>query len=80
MEKKVLLHEERMKEKVENDLEELSREQFETALRNVEKKHKEKYKFILNGGKSLQNAVFSLFFSVWKNETIPDVWYNSMLV
>ena len=58
----------------------LTREQFDKVLRTVERKHKNKYKFILNGGISLKNAIFSLFCSVWKNETIPEVWYNSLLV
>ena len=80
VEAKVKLHEERMLEQVENDMDNLTREQFDKALRTVERKHKNKYKFILNGGISLKNALFSLFCSVWKNETIPEVWYNSLLV
>ena len=71
IERKLKLHEERMEERIEHDNEELSREQFEAALRAVERKHKDKYKFILNGGKSLQNAIFSLFATVWKEEKSP---------
>ena len=57
-----------------------STELFQKVLRDVSKKNKDKYKFILNGGTSLQNALFSLFCSVWKCEKIPETWHNSLLV
>ena len=38
------LHEERMREKVPNDLEDLTNEQFEDALKLVANKHKSKYR------------------------------------
>ena len=67
-------------ENIENDFEELSFEMFSSALKKVSNKHKRRYQFILNGGKSLINALFFLYSTVWKKEIIPDTWYDSLLI
>ena len=69
-----------MNEVIENDCEILTPDMFDSALRYLVKKKSEKYKFILKGGSSLKNALFELFFSVWKTEQIPTVWQDSQLV
>ena len=69
-----------MKELVPNDLEDLPVELFDKALKRVSSKPGEKYKFIVRGGYSLKNALFVLFSTVWKNESIPDSWHESELV
>ena len=69
-----------MTEVVEYDDNEMSYEQFEAALRHVSKRHKDKYMFILKGGNSLKNAIFSLFATVWKEENLPEIWQNSLLI
>ena len=74
---KELLHEIRMDEKIPGDNEELTEDMYNKAIEKVSKTHKSKCKFILNGGRALQNAVFDLFSSVWKSENIPEGWYNS---
>ena len=79
VEHKIKLHTERMNEYVENDIEELDRELFQKVLRDVGRKSKDKYKFILNGGTSSHNALYFLFRSAWKYEKIPETWYNSLL-
>ena len=50
-----------MEEEIENDLEELSFDMFLDAMKNVSTKHKTRYKFILNAGTSLINALFRLY-------------------
>ena len=69
-----------MKEHVENDMEEMTAQQFKDALEHVTKNHKDKYKYILNGGNSLRRAIFTLYCRVWKTEVIPETWYNASLV
>ena len=78
--RKEKLHEERMVENIENDCEELSFEMFSSALKKVSNKHKSRYQFILNAGKSLINALFFLYSTVWKKEVIPDTWHDSLLI
>ena len=80
MEEKKRQHFHRMQERLEDDIDELSEERFNEALKAVAIKHKDKYKFILKAGKSLIGALFSLFVKVWRNEIIPDTWHNSLLV
>ena len=78
--KKKELHLSRMKEQIEDDLETLNLSQFHAALKKVSVKHNEKYKFILNAGNSLMNAIFRLFSLVWESENIPDSWIDSLLI
>ena len=80
IQRKVTLHKERMEEHFENDLDEISMSQFSNALKKVSNTHSEKYKFILKGGKSLMNAIYTLFSMVWKREQIPKSWSNSELI
>ena len=70
----------RMIEVTHGDCENLRHDQFKSALDYVSKKHSNKYKFILKGGKSLLSAIYDLFSKVWRTEVIPDVWFNSTLV
>ena len=73
------IHEERMKMKI-DDFEELTVEHFNDALKKILSKYSSNYKFILKGGESLMNAVFALFFILWKEEKVPVKWLNSELV
>ena len=74
------LHKVRMLEVVEDDINELSEEMFYNAIEKVSQKARDKYKFILNGGQSFVNALFNIFFWIWKTEEIPLEWHNSKLV
>ena len=49
-----------------NDL--FKREDFESRLKIIKKKCKEKYSFVLNSGEGLKNCIFDLFAKVWKHE------------
>ena len=57
---KDLIHETRMKEHIEDDIE-FSRKIFNNSLNILRKKNKDKYKFILQGGNDLKLALFKLF-------------------
>ena len=59
---------------------ELTPETFLKALTSVRKINRYKNEFILKAGYSLQNAIYVLFHEVWKNENVPDKWYNSELI
>ena len=77
---KILLHEIRMTERVENDVEELTVEMFNKAMKTVWQKKGEKYDFLIKGGYDLKNAIFSLFKKVWNEETIPRRWTETTLL
>ena len=80
VEEKKVLHEIRMRERLDNDKDKLDRSLFEDTIESVAKKHKDKYKFIIQGGKSLRDAAFSLFSLIWEKEKIPEEWYDSLLI
>ena len=72
------VHEYRMKEIVENDLQ-YSEEMFKKSLSIFEKKSKDKYKFILQSGESFKNALNKLYETVWNTERKLDSWRDSVL-
>ena len=80
MKAKRLLHEKRMKEHVENDLDELTLEMFNKSLIELMSKNGKKYEFITKGGNDLKHALFSLFKQVWRQENIPTRWTKSTLL
>ena len=69
---KVHLHNQRMIEVFENDCHELSVEMFNEVLTQLAKKPGHKYDGILKGGQSLINALFHLYYAVWKTEKVPE--------
>ena len=73
MELKKLVHEKRMLDNVDNDIE-LTEDVFLLSLEQLEAKNKDKYKFIINGGPMLKKAIFSLSKLVWESEQKPDQW------
>ena len=60
-----ILHENRMNEEC-LDEEVLSTDDFISLLKNLKKKNKSKYKFILNAGNSFHNCLIRLFEMTWK--------------
>ena len=60
------LHEQRMKETISNDLDEMPLDLFNKALEKIKHKSGDKYKFMVRGGDSLLNTIFHLFFVIWK--------------
>ena len=77
---KIELHEQRVKEKITDDYEELSFEMFVNALESVSRKPGKKYSFITKAGRSLKEAIIFLFSEVWRTEKIPEGWKKSTLV
>ena len=73
------VHEARMEEKIENDVS-FSEEIFESSLKDLKLKNKEKYEFILKGGQDLKHALFTLFNLVWKCEEKPEQWRKTVIV
>ena len=76
---KDIIHEIRMKENLEKDID-LSTEMFEESLNILRIKNKDKYRFILHGGKDLKLALFKLFKIVWCTEQIPDQWRKTDII
>ena len=64
---KIFLHELRMKEKIPNDLDELTPEIFQTAINVITSKPGDKYNLLVKGGHSLFNALYQ--FSFWRGNT-----------
>ena len=80
IERNRLMHQERMKEEVNDDVSELCISEFQNALKKVSSTHRDKYQFILNSGSSMLKAIFKLFCLVWKKEEIPRMWADSELI
>ena len=66
MDEKERLHTERMEEKIDNDIEELSYENFLKEFNMLKRKEGGKYDFVVKGGESLLCALFHLFKTIWK--------------
>ena len=58
----------------------LTREMFNNSLVELYKKNKEKYQFVLRGGKDLHDAVFKLFEQVWITEKKPEQWRKTSII
>ena len=74
-----LIHEKRMREKVDNDVE-FSRTTFENSLKELKKKNKNKNEFILKGGNDFNEALYKLYGLVWESEDKPDQWRKTMII
>ena len=72
----VRIDNERMSERLENDVENLPIETFNKVLEAIQKKSGNKYDFVVKGGASLKEALFHLYKSIWKTEMIPQHWKN----
>ena len=79
LEWKKRIHSVRMEE-TDDSQSELTREMFETTLKELKKKGSRKYQSILKAGNSLLNAIFRLFQVVWKTEDIPELWRETTVI
>ena len=70
---KEIIHETRMKENISED-EEFTDEDFGNLLKNLRKKNKDKYQFILRSGTDYLRILYSLFKKVWESESKPNQW------
>ena len=80
LEAKKLVHHVRMDERVEDDVENLTEEMFNKALREIWMKKGKKYEFTIKGGYDMKNALFHLFQKVWSEEVIPYRWTKTTLL
>ena len=74
------LHDARMMEEYDDDVDEISLEMFNECLEYLWKKKGRKYEFIMKAGYDLKNALFCIFNAVWKREKIPTSWKKTKLV
>ena len=77
---KLIIHEVRYAEVLENDCNELSYEQFLNSLKVLGSRYGSKYDFIIKSGPSFTAALFKLYQVVWDTEVIPDLWKRTTLV
>ena len=80
LEMKRKIHESRMIEYVPDKEKELSREAFEDTWKTLCKTKKEKYKFVMNAGPGLKEALFALYKLVWKTERCPLLWDKTKII
>ena len=74
------LHRERMVEKLDNDVEELSLQTYIKTLESLKKKSGNKYEFITKAGNSFHLALYNLYKTIWLTEKVPDDWRLSTLI
>ena len=75
-----MMHNIRMKEIIENDIEELPIEIFHETIKRLKSKPGNKYDFLIKGGTGLKSALFNLFKTVWKEEKLPNGWTASTVI
>ena len=75
----VSLHDLRMDEENE-DGNTITDEDFATFLKQITKKNKEKYQFILKAGKSYKKVLLALYRKVWDSETKPSMWKKTTCI
>ena len=73
------LHELRMEEDI-NSESSISEEDYGVFLKQIAKKSKEKYQFILKAGKYYHDALFALYRKVWETESKPSTWKNTTCI
>ena len=57
-----------------------TRDNFVEAITKIRKKKSEKYRFIVNSGNDLREALFNLFKIIWETEKKPDQWRMDKLI
>ena len=73
------LHDLRMKEDI-NDESSISDEDYCVFLKQIAKKNKDKYQFILKAGKLYHDALLALYRKVWETESKPSKWKNTTCI
>ena len=59
---------------------EFTEDMFKSALERLRRKHSSKYKFILKGGLSYHQALYTLMKFVWETEEIPALWKQTDII
>ena len=73
------LHDLRMKEDI-NDESSISDEDYCVFLKQIAKKNKDKYQFILKAGKLYHDTLLALYRKVWETESKPSTWKNTTCI
>ena len=73
-----IVHERRMNENCEGEEDDLTMNDYRSVIKNLQKKNKTKYKFILKAGKGLDRCLFRLFKMTWECEAKPTQWENTI--
>ena len=68
-----------MKEAIINEAD-FTEEDFEEILKKLNRKKRDKYKFILQAGKGFKNAIFKLLSTVWDTESKPNQWKITTII
>ena len=75
----VSLHDLRMEEEKDEE-NRITDEDFVTFLKQISKKNKEKYQFILKAGNSYKEVLLALYRKVWFSETKPSLWKKTTCI
>ena len=76
----MFLHNIRMQEHIDNNVEDFGYDTYTTILNKMKKKTSNRYDFITKAGSSMHFALYNLFRTIWKKEKIPEDWRESILV
>ena len=74
------LHEIRMGEKIQNDIDYLTADMFEETYSRLAKKSPDKYESIFNARNSLKQALYNVCQAAWSSEMLPLSWSQSTLI
>ena len=77
---KNLIHQVRMEETIEDNIQWLTDDMLENTFSVLQKKPGAKYNFIMKGGTAAKAALYRLCKAVWKTENFPTIWEKSTLV
>ena len=76
---KEIIHENRMKESVQGDIEELTEDMFMNSWNHIKKTKSEKYKFLFGGGDVIRRVCLNICKTVWRTEIYPTRWNTATL-
>ena len=74
------IHDERMKEYVDNDIDELPLDTFNSIVEKMKSKPGHKYDFLVKGGEGLKRTLLDLFYIIWREEKLPEGWTDSTVI
>ena len=69
-----------MRERLEDDCDELDLKTFNKTFLELAKKPGNKYDFIVKAGSSFRKALFTLMSIIWKTENLPEEWLESTII
>ena len=58
----------------------ITKNDYQNFLKQIAKKSKEKYQFILKAGQSLHDALYALYKRVWESGRKPSIWENTTCI